>query len=167
MRKNIPNYKFEYCEEVYNHIMKSNILNDKEKECFQYLVKGWSGEKIAKKLNCGIATIWNRRRTITHKLTEIPKEYNEKYSIYILIFPNGKYYIGKSINPIKRWNNGDGYITNKEMYIDIKNYGWENIEKKILYKNLTADEAKQKENETIVIYRSYMKEYGYNNKIIS
>lgn len=165
MRKNISNYKFEFCDEVYNQLMNGTLLNSKEKECLKYLVKGWSCDKIAFQLNCNISTIWNRRRMITKKISEVPRKDNRRYSIYILIFPNGKYYIGKATNPKRRWNNGYGYIANKEMYADIQRYDWENIEKKILYKNLTKEQAKQKENETIVIYKSYMKEYGYNKSI--
>ena len=162
-------YKFDLCKEVYDKVMEDNILTLKEKRCLSYLVQGLPSTKIAKKLSCAESTVWNRRRDIYRKLNNIPKTKesvkDSLYSIYILVFPNKKYYIGKSENPIKRWNNGLGYSKNKEMFEDIQKYGWDSIEKRILYKNLSEEEAKRKENETIVVYKSYMKEYGYNKRI--
>ena len=165
------NYSFNYCKEEYDKIMEDTLLNNKEKKCLEFLIQGLTCKQIGKKLGCSERTIQNRRRDIFHKLNTnlFDQDIKEKkYCIYILIFPNKKYYVGKSINPKKRWGNqGDGYTNNKKMYEDIVKYGWENIQKKILYRNLCEDEAKYKENETIVIYKSYMEEYGYNKSITS
>lgn len=160
-------YKFDYCKEVYDKIIEDTILTKKEKECLKYLVQGLNCENIAEKLKCSPSTIKNRRKSIYHKLnnTLSPISNETTYMVYILIFPNKKYYIGRTFNTKARWQNGEGYKQNKEMYADIQKYGWENIEKKILYRNLTPIEAKRKENETIVIYKSYMPEYGYNKSI--
>lgn len=155
-------YSFNYLDNEYNLIMASTTLTNKEKECFKYLVKGIKSNEIALKLKCSVPTVWNKRKSIYNKLKkmQIP-QLNEKelpkitLSVYMLIFPNGKVYIGKATNPKKRWKNGKGYIDNKEMYEDIVKYGWESIEKKILYSELPIDEAKIKENETIVIYDTF------------
>lgn len=167
-------YSFNFCNDEFNKIMTSTALTDKEKNCFSYLVKGLNTDEIALKLNCSASTIKNYRRNIYNKIKKmgIPQLAEKELpkitlSIYLLIFPNGKVYIGKATNPKKRWKNGKGYIDNKEMYADIVKYGWESIEKKILYSELSIDEAKIKENETIVLYKSFMPEYGYNTQIIS
>ena len=56
-----------------------------------------------------------------------------KFSVYILKFPNNKVYIGQTKNIKIRWEgNGSRYKGNKEMFNDILKYGWENI-KKIFY----------------------------------
>lgn len=44
-----------------------------------------------------------------------------KSCVYMHICPNSKVYIGQAIDPVSRWNNGNGYINNKEFYSDIKN----------------------------------------------
>lgn len=85
------------------------------------------------------------------------------------IFPNGKKYIGiTSRRPKARWGNGKNYHkeTQSAMYHAIQKYGWENVEHKILYTDLTHDEACQKEQELIALYKTncckYGKKYGYN-----
>lgn len=71
------------------------------------------------------------------------------YCVYEHIFPNGKRYVGLSNNCNKRWKNGEGYISNKEMYKAICKYGWNNIEHKIIADNLSRQEAQQLEKEMI------------------
>lgn len=88
---------------------------------------------------------------------------NNNYKVYIHKFPNGKIYIGITMQkPNHRWNNGKGYQSNKYMMNAINKYGWENIEHKILYDNLSKEEAEQKEIELIAKYKSNNKKYGYN-----
>ena len=48
------------------------------------------------------------------------------------------------------------------MYNAIKKYGWENVKHEILYKNLTKEEAEQKEIELIKFYNSTDDNFGYN-----
>lgn len=85
------------------------------------------------------------------------------------IFPNDKKYIGiaKYERLHKRWgSNGCGYINNRQPIIEraINKYGWENIEHKILEKNLTKEESKKRE-------KYYIKKYdtfginGYNSTL--
>ena len=85
------------------------------------------------------------------------------YTVYMHLFPNNKKYIGiTSKKPKRRWESGTGYITQKLMNRAIQKYKWENIEHKILYKNLTKEEAEQKEIELIKNYKTNNPKYGYN-----
>lgn len=95
----------------------------------------------------------------------------KKYKVYKHIFPNGKVYIGiTSIKPEHRWNHGKGYFRKRKngmwtqplMAHAINKYGWENVKHEILYKELTKEEAEQKEIELITLYKSNQIEYGYN-----
>lgn len=88
------------------------------------------------------------------------------YKVYVHINKtNGKRYIGiTSRQPEKRWNNGNGYSTNKAFYNSIKKHGWENgFEHIILADNLSAEEAAQMEKELIALYETNNPEYGYNH----
>lgn len=70
------------------------------------------------------------------------------YTIYKLLFPGGEIYIGKTcVKLIYRWDNGHKY--NGDVRKAIDKYGWENVQKFILYKNLTKHEASIKEKEEI------------------
>lgn len=88
------------------------------------------------------------------------------YSVYIHINKfNGKVYVGITCRkPEYRWNNGKGYYKNAQskMYNAIQKYGWENFEHKILFENLTKEEAEKKEIELIEQYKSYDDKFGYN-----
>ena len=85
------------------------------------------------------------------------------YTVYMHITPNNKVYIGiTKQEPKKRWNSGYGYIQNKYFFNAILKYGWNNIEHKILFTNLTKEEAEQKEIEFIAFYKSNNRNYGYN-----
>lgn len=94
---------------------------------------------------------------------------NKKYIVYVHIFPNGKKYFGiTSKKPNQRWENGSGYSKEGQpvIYYAIKKYGWENIEHKILYQDLTKEEAQQIEVDLIAKYKTnchrYGDKYGYN-----
>ena len=51
---------------------------------------------------------------------------DKKWSVYELVFPNLKRYIGISSNPDARFNGGEGYRS-QEVYEPILFFGWENI----------------------------------------
>jgi group I intron endonuclease len=79
--------------------------------------------------------------------------------------PNGKKYIGiTSQAPERRWQKGKGYAygSNPYFYNAIEKYGWDNIEHTILFRNLTKDEAEEKEIELIKEHKTSQREYGYN-----
>lgn len=85
------------------------------------------------------------------------------YIVYKHICPNNKVYIGiTSLKPNIRWNSGYGYSHNILFFRAIKKYGWKNIKHQILYKDLTKEEAEQKEIELIKKYKSNNNKYGYN-----
>lgn len=77
---------------------------------------------------------------------------------------NNKKYVGiTSRNPLVRWNNGNGYTSNKHFFNSIKKYGWKNgFEHEILYVNLSEEQAEKIEKELISKYHSYDMKYGYN-----
>lgn len=92
----------------------------------------------------------------------------KQYSMYSLYkhqnVQNGKVYIGiSSKNPITRWDEGNGYKSNKEFYSDICLYGWDDgFTHEILLNGLSKSEAKIKECEYILKYDSVRT--GYNQK---
>ena len=85
------------------------------------------------------------------------------YCIYRHISPNNKSYIGMTKqDPERRWQNGEGYNTQRLFYNAIKKYGWDNFSHEILEENLTHDEACVREQYYINYYKSNQEEYGYN-----
>lgn len=85
------------------------------------------------------------------------------YTVYMHKFPNGKVYIGiTSLSTNARWQYGNGYRNQKLMYKAIKKYGWKNIEHIVLYKDVPAEEAYEKEKQFIHEYNSCNPKYGYN-----
>ena len=71
------------------------------------------------------------------------------WSVYIHIIPQSilnlnhdRYYVGiTSRCPSQRWNNGNGYKTQRFFFNAIQKYGWNNIEHHIVAENLNKDEA--------------------------
>ena len=87
------------------------------------------------------------------------------WSVYIHIFPNDKKYIGiTNQEPENRWGkNGNGYNKQKVMWSAIQKYGWNNIEHKVLYTNLSKEEADEKEKELIKLFETTTRMgEGYN-----
>lgn len=88
---------------------------------------------------------------------------NNKFTVYMHIAPNNKKYIGiTKQEPNIRWKNGKAYKTCLLFDKAIKKYGWENINHKILFTNLTKEEAELKEIELIAKYKTTNSKYGYN-----
>ena len=85
------------------------------------------------------------------------------YKVYVHITPNGKRYFGITRTRLSaRWQNGKGYKCNPYFNRAILKYGWENIEHKVLFENLTKEEAEQKEKELIAEYKTTNSKFGYN-----
>lgn len=85
------------------------------------------------------------------------------YKVYQHIFPNGKSYIGITSQKLTdRWRRGKGYSETTYVYKAIQKYGWDNIEHKVLYENLTKEQAEAKERELIQQFNTMNPEYGYN-----
>ncbi len=85
------------------------------------------------------------------------------YTVYKHTAPNGKVYIGITMNkPARRWQGGRGYKDHPHFFNAIEKYGWNNIAHEILHTGLTKEEAEAKEIELIALYQSNNREYGYN-----
>ena len=85
------------------------------------------------------------------------------WCVYKHTTPSGKVYIGiTSQDPKRRWQNGNGYATQKLFWRAIQKYGWDNIKHEILENNLIKQEAIQKERYYIESFKSNQKEFGYN-----
>ncbi len=182
-------YYFDYTDKEIDYLFNSLSLTNREKKLLKDLTNGMTMDKMANKYKCSTRTIGRIRKKLFFKTKDILKQINviygdnikqpqniknrdnqkyndlclSSYCVYILIFPNNKVYIGQTINPTTRWcGNGIGYKTNKEMYNDIIEYGWKNITKKVIFRNLTLEESLEKEKEMIIHYKSNIPIYGYN-----
>lgn len=83
------------------------------------------------------------------------------YTIYMLIFPDNKKYIGAtSLKPENRWRNGKSYGGSVREAIDY--FGWENIKHEILKENLTQEESQYWERYYIQKFDTQNPEHGYN-----
>ena len=78
----------------------------------------------------------------------------KKWTVYALVSPNGKAYIGQtSINAVVRWNGGHNYKKNKALNSDILNFHFDNFKKLILKENiLSSEEALKAEQGFIEVY---------------
>lgn len=76
---------------------------------------------------------------------------------------NGKKYIGiTSQTPEQRFRHGKGYKKSKYFNRAIQKYGWDNFTHEILYKDLTIEDAKEKEIELIKLFNTRDNDKGYN-----
>jgi len=76
------------------------------------------------------------------------------YTIYKLETPPGKIYIGQTCNISDRFNNYKNPKSKTPINNSIKKWGWENIKKELLFKNLSKEEADNKEIELIFFYKN-------------
>ncbi len=82
--------------------------------------------------------------------------------VYIYTFPNGKKYIGQTINSLnERAKNGEGYINSPAVYNAIKKYGWNNL-KIQTYDCSSKEEMDSLEKYFIRLYNTTDSKYGYN-----
>lgn len=85
------------------------------------------------------------------------------YTVYEHVSPSNKRYFGiTSMNVKRRWSNGHGYKHNPYFYRAIQKYGWDNFHHNILFENLSADDAKEKEKYLIAKYNTTDSKFGYN-----
>lgn len=84
---------------------------------------------------------------------------------------NGKVYVGQTCKkPEHRWNNGKGYLIQKDdgtyqqpaFARAIQKYGWNNFEHIIFEADLTKEEANKMESILILLYQTNNPKYGYN-----
>lgn len=83
------------------------------------------------------------------------------YSVYEFTFPNGKRYYGMTINIKGRWQDGHAYDT-QPVGKAIKEFGWENVEKKIIAEKLTKENAAMIEKSLIRSHDTDKPAFGYN-----
>lgn len=92
----------------------------------------------------------------------LPME-DKVYSVYMHVFPNGKKYIGLTMQqPIeKRWgSNGCGYKACPKMYAAILKFEWKNVQHYVIRNGLTKAEAEDLEIKLIAYHNSIAD--GYN-----
>lgn len=88
----------------------------------------------------------------------------KEYWVYMLIFPNGKYYFGATTrNPEVRWDNGRGYQSGR-IKEAIKEFSWENIEHKT-HQCKSEEQMYEFEQALIAKYNTTDPQYGYNTSI--
>ncbi|MBQ3371889.1 MAG: GIY-YIG nuclease family protein [Oscillospiraceae bacterium] len=88
------------------------------------------------------------------------------YTVYCLIDPDGKKYVGCTGKSVKeRWGNGWNYNASSQIAKAIRAIGWENFEKKILCEKLTREGAEKLEKWFIAYYDSANPEKGYNRAL--
>lgn len=77
---------------------------------------------------------------------------------------NGKIYIGQAKGYLcQRWRkNGQGYKESPYFYRAIQKYGWDNFEHTVLIDGLTQEEANQKQQDFIRLYKTMDANFGYN-----
>lgn len=93
---------------------------------------------------------------------------SQKYIVYKYTNKiNGKVYIGQTKGSLKTraGNNGYKYQKCPYFYRAIQKYGWDNFNSEILDKNLTIEEANEKEKYYIHLYDSTNSNNGYNISI--
>ena len=88
------------------------------------------------------------------------------FYVYVHTVPNGKIYVGQTKNPAERWNNGEGYISNRPFYKDIQIYGWNNIKHEIVAEYNNVEYALRLEAVLIALLKSEHCDYGYNQTTI-
>ena len=77
---------------------------------------------------------------------------------------NNKKYIGiTSQKTSDRWKNGKGYSNNEHFYNTINKYGWDNFEHKVLFENLSKEDACKIEIQLISKHKTTNREFGYNH----
>jgi predicted GIY-YIG superfamily endonuclease len=88
------------------------------------------------------------------------------YTVYMHICPNGKKYIGITMQSVKkRWANGLGYRRQKYFFNAILKYGWDNIEHIVVASGLSKQDAGALERKLINKHKTSDRKYGYNNSL--
>lgn len=115
-----------------------------------------------------IATIANALEELSEEIALLAEEARTldmrnigQFCVYEFTFPNGKKYYGSTVNTAIRWKNGEGYNT-QEVGKAIKEFGWDNIEKRIIAENLTKQNAGLIERTLIKATGADIPGIGYN-----
>lgn len=88
------------------------------------------------------------------------------YSVYMIVSPEGKRYIGMTMRKVEyRWNHGRGYKKNEPFMNDIEKFGWDKFKKVVLAKDLSEKEASKKEQFYIRFFKTQDPQKGYNREM--
>ena len=160
-------YNFRMSKIKQNEILRLCNFSELQEFIFNNLVEEKTRSEVYKlvkeKYDKCSSSVDKQIKIIAQKINDYKNEESfVKYKLYIHKFPNGKKYVGVCQNCNDRWNNGNGYADNREMYDDIKKYGWDNIEHKIVYE--TSDSYLAYLLETILIDELDLISNGYNKK---
>lgn len=104
-----------------------------------------------------------------HNFYERPKSPDLEEAVecvYLLTFPSGKFYVGRSVNFHKRMikHNSSGIRRDGgsiALNFAIKKYGWNNVRKEILEYCATSEDTDRKETELIALFNT-LAPHGYN-----
>ena len=152
---------------------KNKALNE---DIIRFGWENFTREIIYDEISRGEAEIFEVQLIDEYDSTNPEKGYNgympkisfdrEHYTVYQLIFPDGKQYIGKTgLNFNERWKKGKGYRFNKELKAAIEECGIENIYINIASENLSFEGASAMENILIEYNRTTDPARGYNKSI--
>lgn len=160
-------YNFKMLKSEQEKMTKECNFSEIQKFIFNNLVEEKTRlqvyDLVKKEFGLSQATVSVEIRKIVEKMNNY-KNGQSLYShkLYIHKFPNGKKYVGVCQCCKDRWSNGRGYAYNTKMYEDIKKYGWENIEHKILLE--TTDNELAYKIEKILIEELELTKNGYNQE---
>lgn len=148
-----------------DELLNNCNFTEEEKFIFNNLVQKKTRTEIYplvyEKYKLSTATVSRRIKSIIKKINSYEEGEEYTHKIYIHKFPNGKKYVGVCQNCNDRWNFGRGYAFNTKMFEDIKKYGWDNIEHKILLE--VSDSLLAYKIEKILIDELDLINKGYNN----
>lgn len=106
---------------------------------------------------------WELVKKLKNKLPTL--KYTEKtgnYTVYMHVTPDEKLYIGMTQDTEKRYGNGLGY-RRQPFYEAIKKYGWNNIDHEVIVSDISKEEAKKVEHDSIVALNAKGDGYNQNN----
>lgn len=118
-------------------------------------------DNIIEKLAIAIEELSEELSLFAEEIREMSPNDIGQYCVYELTFPDGKKYYGMTVNTQMRWNNGTGY-RNQVVGEVIEEFGWENVEKRIIAENLTKQNAELIERTLIKGTGSDIPGIGYN-----
>lgn len=118
-------------------------------------------EEILEDIANGLDEMSEEIALLAEEVREMDKRSIGQYCVYEFTFPNGKKYYGMTINTEGRWQDGRGYKT-QPVGKAIEEFGWENVEKKIIAENLAKANASLIERTLIKATGSDMPGFGYN-----
>ena len=100
----------------------------------------------------------------------LPMKRNNQSGIYVLIFPNGKRYVGQSVKMADRWrlySNAHKEWAAKSigrlLLHAIRKYGWENVQAYAVISGVSSDKLNSLE-ESIIASERTIEPHGYNLK---